>query len=236
MNQSNIGYSVSRWWIIWTLCQSLDRTGPSPYPCFSRKISKLSISNSEDSDGASCVRVCVPACGLPPAFLVPSLLGRLDWSHLRPPSPRGEVKPTTVHRLLKPRSPDDCPTCRLGSTPSLGREPAPAPVRPWREVKSRRGAPKRVNTDGFTCPNPRCLYFGITDVSIHALVGDGKQGQAERIQTFRCQACHTTFTARRNTPLYRLKTPSHAISSSPTSSWTSCAPVSAAPSRCCGSG
>jgi len=85
---------------------------------------------------------------------------------------------------------------------------APAPVRPWREVKSRRGAPKRVNTEGFACPNHQCLYCGITDAHIHALVGDGKHGQAERIQTFRCQACHTTFSARSHTPLYRLKTPS----------------------------
>jgi len=46
---------------------------------------------------------------------------------------------------------------------------------------------------------------------MHALVGDGKHGHTERIQTFRCQACHSTFTARRNTPLYRLKTPSHQI-------------------------
>jgi IS1 family transposase len=51
----------------------------------------------------------------------------------------------------------------------------------------------------------------ITDPHIHALVGDGTHGHAERIQTFRCQACHTTFTARRHTPLYRLKTPSHQI-------------------------
>ncbi len=43
------------------------------------------------------------------------------------------------------------------------------------------------------------------------LFGDGKHGQAERIQTFRCQSCRTTFTARRHTPLYRLKTPSHQI-------------------------
>jgi IS1 family transposase len=84
-------------------------------------------------------------------------------------------------------------------------------VRPWHEVKSRRGAPKRIHTDGFACPNPKCAYFGITDAHIHALVGDGKHGQAERIQTFRCQACHTTFTSRRNTPLYRLKTPSHQV-------------------------
>jgi hypothetical protein len=43
------------------------------------------------------------------------------------------------------------------------------------------------------------------------LQGDGKHGQAERIQTFRCQACLTTFSARHDTPLYRLKTPSHQI-------------------------
>ena len=87
----------------------------------------------------------------------------------------------------------------------------PAPVRPWREVKSRRGAPKRVNTEGFACPKQQCPYFGITDASIHALVGDGKHGQAEQIQTFRGPACRTTFSARRHTPLYRLKTPSHRI-------------------------
>jgi hypothetical protein len=43
------------------------------------------------------------------------------------------------------------------------------------------------------------------------LFGDGKHGHAEHIQTFRCQACHTTFSARRDTPLYRLKTPSQQI-------------------------
>jgi len=68
-----------------------------------------------------------------------------------------------------------------------------------------------VNTEGYACPNQQCAYFGITDAQIHALVGDGKHGQAERIQTFRCQACRTTFTARRHTPLYRLKTPSQQI-------------------------
>jgi hypothetical protein len=89
--------------------------------------------------------------------------------------------------------------------------PAPAPVRPWREVKSRPGAPKRVYTEGYACPNQKCLYFGNTDAQIHALVGDGKHGQAERIQTLRSQACRTTFSARRDTPLYRLKTPSHQV-------------------------
>jgi hypothetical protein len=56
-----------------------------------------------------------------------------------------------------------------------------------------------------------CLYFGITDDQIHALVGDGKHGHAERVQTLRCQACRTTFSARRDTPFYRLKTPSHQV-------------------------
>ena len=54
-------------------------------------------------------------------------------------------------------------------------------------------------------------YFGITAAQIHALVGDGKHGQTEQIQTFRGPACHTTFTSRRHTPLYRLKTPSQQV-------------------------
>jgi IS1 family transposase len=140
-----------------------------------------------------------------------ALLWRLDWLHLRPSSSRGGANRSTLHRLLKPRSPDDCPACRLASTPASGGGLASTPVRPWREVKSRRGAPKRVNSEGYACPNQQCTYFGITDAQIHALVGDGKHGRAEQIQTFRCQACHTTFTSRRNTPLYRLKTPSHQI-------------------------
>jgi len=43
------------------------------------------------------------------------------------------------------------------------------------------------------------------------LFGDGKHGRAELIQTFRCQACRATFSARRNTPLYCLKTPSQQV-------------------------
>jgi hypothetical protein len=138
-------------------------------------------------------------------------LGHLDWFRLQPFSSRGGAKRGTLHRLLKPRTPLDCPACRLASTASSGGEPASASVRPWPEVKSRRGAPKRVNTEGYACPNQLCLYAGITNAHIHALVGDGKHGHAERIQTFRCQACHTSFTSRRNTALYRLKTPSHQV-------------------------
>jgi len=138
-------------------------------------------------------------------------LWHLDWSHHGLPHLAAKTAHPMVHRLLKPRTPLDCPACRLSCPLSSGLEPGSPPVRPWREVKSRRGAPKRVNTEDFACPNRKCPYFGITDAHIHALVGDGKHGQAERIQTFRCQACHTTFTSRRNTPFYRLKTPSHHI-------------------------
>ena len=139
------------------------------------------------------------------------LLWHLDWFHFRPSSSRRGAKRTTLHRLLKPRCPDDCSACRLSCTNSSIVGPAPAPVRPWPEVKSRRGAPKRINTESYACPNQQCHYSGITDARIHALVGDGKHGRLERIQTFRCQACRTTFTARRHTPLYRLNTPSHPI-------------------------
>ena len=140
-----------------------------------------------------------------------TLLCRLCWLHRQPSHSKPGAVRASVQRLLKPRTPLDCPACRLSCDNSTGVGLAPAPVRPWREVKSRRGAPKRVNTDGFACSNRTCLYFGIADARVHALVGDGTHGRAERIQTFRGPACHTTFTSRRDTPLYRLKTPSHKI-------------------------
>src|SRR2546428_13791103 len=45
------------------------------------------------------------------------------------------------------------------------------------------------------------------------LFGDGKDGQTECIQTFRCQACYSTFSAGGNTTLYRLRasSPKHAV-------------------------
>jgi transposase-like protein len=55
------------------------------------------------------------------------------------------------------------------------------------------------------------MYYQITDAQIHALVGDGTDGRHEGIQTLRCQACQTTFSTRRDTPLYRLKTASSRI-------------------------
>ena len=140
-----------------------------------------------------------------------ALLWCLDQLPLRPASSRGGVKRSTLPCLLKPRTPDDCPACRLVSPPSSGAGQAPAPVCPWSEVKSRRGAPKRIPSEGFACPNRQCAYFGNTDAREHALVGEGSHGRAEQIQTFRCQACQTTFTSRRNTPLYRLKASSQQV-------------------------
>jgi hypothetical protein len=104
-----------------------------------------------------------------------ALLWRLDWFPFRSSSSRGRAKSTPLQRHLQPRTPDDCPACRLDSTLSSGGGSVIAPVRPWSEVKSQRGAPKRIPTEGFACPNQQCLYFGITGADIHALVGDGKQ-------------------------------------------------------------
>jgi hypothetical protein len=103
-----------------------------------------------------------------------ALIWRLDWLPLRSSSSPGRAKRSRLHRLLKPRSPDDCPACRLASTASSGAGPVPTSVRPWREVKSRWGAPKQIPTAGFACPHQQCAYFGVTDADIHDLVGDGK--------------------------------------------------------------
>src|SRR4051794_22528646 len=63
----------------------------------------------------------------------------------------------------RPRTPDDCAVCRAGAADRTTLAPAAVPVRPWAEVKSRRGAPKRRSTAGYACPSPACPYFGITD-------------------------------------------------------------------------
>ena len=143
-------------------------------------------------------------------WLLPLLLLGLAWgvwtTRRHQLSRTGAVMvPATVHRLLKPRTPHDCPACRQQAAHPPTYAPTAPRVQPWRERKSRRGAPKRINTHGFACPTPTCDYYRITDAQVHALVGDGTHGKADRIQTFRCQACRTTFSARLNTPLYGSK-------------------------------
>src|ERR1700736_1569738 len=97
------------------------------------------------------VHVCVFL--LVPFLLVSlALLCRLYRLHHGPAASRVSGKlGSRLPRLLKPRTPLDCLARQRASPPSSGGEPAPAPVRSWREVKSRRGAPKRIKTEGFAC-------------------------------------------------------------------------------------
>ena len=67
-------------------------------------------------------------------------------------------------------------------------------------------AEERSATEGYACDNAQCVYYGITDQAIHALVADGHHGKYERIQDLKCQACGHKFTVRRHTVLYRLRT------------------------------
>jgi IS1 family transposase/transposase-like protein len=129
------------------------------------------------------------------------------WSWCRRGALRCVAAPGAVCRrhTWRPRTPEDCPACR-----AAGEAPAPTPspvVRPWAAVKGRRGAPKRVVTEGYACPSAHCPYHGVTDSRLHALVGYGHHGATDQIQDFRCQACGAKVSARRGTALYRLKTP-----------------------------
>ncbi len=86
--------------------------------------------------------------------------------------------------VLKPRTPDDCPACRCGSDRSLVVLPPPPTVRPWRDLKSRRGRPKQSATDGFACPNPACAYFRITDAGVTPWLSTGHMASVSPSQPF----------------------------------------------------
>ena len=73
-------------------------------------------------------------------------------------------------------------------------------------AQSRRGHPKRLSTAGYACWNEGCIYYGIGDEAVHALVGYGRHGR-DGIQDFYCQACRRKVTSRRHTALEGLKTP-----------------------------
>jgi IS1 family transposase len=120
----------------------------------------------------------------------------LKLSHPRTPRP------------LKPKTGTDCLHCQAQERARSNEDLGQALPRPWHEGRSSRGRKKGVPTEGFACPNWACGYYEITDATQHALVGYGGHGQNEWIQDLFCQACKHKFTARRNTVLYRLKTPS----------------------------
>jgi hypothetical protein len=138
------------------------------------------------------------------------LLGLVVWVNCRRTS-RSCAPRTAMSRRLRPRSPDDCVLCQGHAAGFLRPQPCATPLRPWREGTRRRGAPRRVATEGYACPSPECAYYGITDSFMHALVGDGCHGKGARIQNFRCQACGTKVSARWGTPLYRLRTPTSRV-------------------------
>src|SRR5260221_11993046 len=82
-----------------------------------------------------------------------ALLWRLDWLHLQRSHSRGRAIHSTAQRHLKPRSPHDCPACRLASTPSSGVGPAPLPVRPCGAMKGGRGPPMQIPTPRSPSPS-----------------------------------------------------------------------------------
>lgn len=111
-------------------------------------------------------------------------------------------------RHLHPKTPDECPLC-CGTEAPRPRTPDSAIAYP--EHKSKRGRKKALNSEGFACLNPDCVYYGVTDAGRHALVGDGRRGKAGDIQRWRCQGCQHPVSARCATPLFRLKRPAWCV-------------------------
>ena len=142
-------------------------------------------------------------------LVVGFILLSAKWHRHLPATGRAQPNAKPTPRPLKPRTPDDCSACCV--TPQPGLPPASTPLKPYSQVKDPRDRKKRLATAGFACPNPECLYFGITDDLIHALVGYGGHGRQEYIQDLKCQACQTKFSVRYGTVLYRLKTPARRV-------------------------
>jgi IS1 family transposase len=125
-------------------------------------------------------------------------------------------KPKTLEapkiRQMKPKSEKDCPLCQKEQANETEPQACPHTIIPWSEMKKDKGGrPKQSITEGHACLEPECYYYGITDQTIHALVADGSHGKREKIGDLICQACQAGFSRRRNTPLYRLKTPSEVV-------------------------
>jgi transposase-like protein len=117
---------------------------------------------------------------------------------------------TTTPRELKAKTPNDCPYCGKGEHKESIPPPDPTII-PYNQTKSKRGRKKKTCTQGYSCPNPDCYYYHVTDERIHALIGYGSHGKHERIPDLYCQACKVKFTTRMWTVLYRLKTLSKII-------------------------
>lgn len=139
-------------------------------------------------------------------LMIICLLGILIWHHppLNPRPANKKANSNDKTRKWKAKTPHDCPACQAGL--SLTIRPIRREANPWHECKCSRGRKKTIQTQGYACLNPACDYHGITDASVHALVGNGKRGLRSDIQTLKCQCCGSSFSTRRITPLYYLKT------------------------------
>jgi hypothetical protein len=94
----------------------------------------------------------------------------LCWPHPGLVQSRAEASVhTTLHRLRHRRAlPTIAPSVDMPPLPRWVQDQYLLQYAAFREVKSRRGAPKRIDTQGFACPNQQCQYSGITDAQIHA--------------------------------------------------------------------
>jgi hypothetical protein len=153
----------------------------------------------------SCSRFCLSSCPLSRGFgtLAGLIMTSLTWERRRYTrwfsvfsnhAPHTIVQP--VASLPPPRQLENqrLSLCALGAKSKAGGE--------RRNGSTPRAWP--VPTESVRPSESQTLTF-------MRLFGDGKHGQAERIQRFRGPACRTTFTARRHTPFSRLKTPSHQV-------------------------
>jgi transposase-like protein/IS1 family transposase len=122
---------------------------------------------------------------------------------------RGRPQRTKREWAPKPRTPDDCPTCRLEQRLAL--RDTQRTARAWRDVKSRQGRPKTHDTDGQACMEPSCEYYKDTDGTHHALRWDGTRNKSEATPSVECGACGSKHTMRLGTPMYRLKTTSERV-------------------------
>lgn len=104
------------------------------------------------------------------------------------PTPRKEKKEKRPRKppVLRPKSEREYRFCRVGKGK---RTVATRETRVlWQLRKGWGGRKKKIETEGYFCPNKSCEYYGITDEHIHALVGYGSHGRQEVVQDFKCQA------------------------------------------------
>lgn len=69
---------------------------------------------------------------------------------------KGRWKARREKRFLKAKTPCDCPLCQDKQDQAA---PVPDATANYAYEKTKRGRPKRVNSEGFACLNPACRYY-----------------------------------------------------------------------------